>query len=93
LNIELKLYGRFIEIFDAEEKVIKIENGANIRDLLNHLCDTDERRMKIFDMEKTNLRPNVVVRKNGRFIVHLNWLGTELEEGDHVEILTLHCGG
>ena len=89
----MKLYGRFADIFEAEKKNIKVEEGSDIRDLLNHLCDTDERRMKIFDVEKKNLRPNVVVRKNGRFIVHLNWLRTRLEEGDQVEILTLHCGG
>jgi len=93
LKIQLKLFGRFVEIFGAETKEIEFGNTATIRDLLNLLCDTDERRMKVFSTNNTNLRPNVEVRKNGRFIVHLNWLDTELEEGDQVEILTLHSGG
>ena len=93
MKIQLKLLGQFIEIFQAEEKSLKFRKGSNVRDLLNHLCDTDERRIKIFDLNNRNLRPNVVVRKNGRFIVHLNWLDTKLEEGDQIEILTLHCGG
>jgi thiamine biosynthesis protein ThiS len=87
------LYGRFIKIFQAEKKSLKFKKGANVRDLLNHLCDTDERRIKIFDLNNKNLRPIAVVRKNGRFIVHLNWLDTTLEEGDQIEILTLLCGG
>ncbi|MFO7984889.1 MAG: MoaD/ThiS family protein [Desulfatiglandaceae bacterium] len=93
MKIQLKLHGRFTQIFGAKERPVQLKDGANIRDLLDHLCDTDERRMKIFDRENKNLGPNVVVRKNGRFIIHLNWLDTSLEEGNRVEILTLHCGG
>ena len=93
MKINLKLFGRFIQIFQIDEKEIRLESGATILDLLNHLCKTQERRNSIFSSTNRNLKPNVVIRINGRFIIHLNWLDTELEAGDRVEILTLHCGG
>ena len=93
MKINLKLFGRFIQIFQLNEKEISLEPGGTVLDLLNSLCKTDELRKNIFSANNRNLRPNVVIRKNGRFIIHLNWLDTELEAGDRVEILTLHCGG
>ncbi len=93
MKINLRLFGRFIQIFQMDEKEISLETGGTVLDLLNDLCNTQERRNTIFSSTKRHLRPNVVIRKNGRFIVHLNWLDTELEAGDRVEILTLHCGG
>jgi thiamine biosynthesis protein ThiS len=93
LKINLKLFGRFIQIFQIDEKQISIEPGTTVLDLLNDLCVSKERRNSIFSSTNRNLKPNVVIRINGRFIVHLNWLDTELVAGDRVEILTLHCGG
>lgn len=91
--INLKLFGRFIQIFQMDEKEIRLKPGATVLDLLNDLCKTQERRHSIFSSTDRSLRPNVSIRKNGRFIIHLNWLDTELEAGDRVDILTLHCGG
>ena len=93
MKINLKLFGRFIQMFKLDEKEIRLKTGATVMDLLNSLCKTEELRNKIFSTSSRKLKPNVVIRKNGRFIIHLNWLDTELAEGDRVEILTLHCGG
>jgi sulfur carrier protein ThiS len=93
LKINLKLFGRFIQIFQIDEKEIILKTGDTVMDLLNSLCKTEELRKNIFSANNRSLKPNVSIRKNGRFIVHLNWLDTELEAGDRVEILTLHCGG
>lgn len=93
LKINLKLFGRFTQLFDMDEEEINLKAGATVLDLLNSLCNTEELRSNIFSTSKRSLKPNVVVRKNGRFIIHLSWLDTELEEGDRVDILTLHCGG
>jgi sulfur carrier protein ThiS len=93
LKINLKLFGRFIQIFQMAEKEMDLASGATILDLIHSLCKTDEQRDCLFVTTDRNLRPNVTIRKNGRFIIHLNWLDTKLEEGDRVDILTLHCGG
>lgn len=93
MKINLKLFPRFREVFQMTEGEISLKVGANVRDLLNVICDTNDRRSKLFDSDGKTLRPNVVIRKNGRFIVHLNWLDTELEDNDGVEILTFVSGG
>jgi thiamine biosynthesis protein ThiS len=93
MKINLKLFPRFREVFQMTEGEISLKAGANVRELLNVLCNTEERSRKIFDSDNRALRPNVVIRKNGRFIVHLNWLDTALEENDVIEILTFVSGG
>jgi MoaD family protein len=93
MKVKVKFFPRFKEVFQMSEGEISLKTGANVRDLLNLLCNTDDRRSKLFDSDGTTLRPNVVIRKNGRFIVHLNWLDTELEENDGVEILSFVSGG
>lgn len=93
MKINLKLFGQFIQIFQMDEKEIVLESGGTILDLIHYLCKTDKQRDSLFVTNDRNLRPNVTIRINGRFIIHLNWLDTKLEEGDRVDILTLHCGG
>jgi MoaD family protein len=92
LKVNVKFSVRFREIFGADERQMELQNGANVGDLLDILCDSNARRIKLFGTGK-NLRPNVLVTKNGRFIVHLNWLDTALSDGDKVEILSLVSGG
>lgn len=93
LKINVSLSGRFRDIFQAKDLEIELKDGGNIRDLLNFLCDTHERRSNIFDTSKTRLKPAVTITRNGRFIIHLDWLDTKLAEGDSVMIFTLHAGG
>jgi len=93
MKVKVKFFPRFKEVFQMSEGEIRLKTGANVRDLLNLLCNTDDRRSKLFDSDGKTLRPNVVIRKNGRFIVHLNWLDTKLEENDGVEILSFVSGG
>ena len=92
MKVNVKFSARFREIFAIDERQIELQNGANVGDLLDILCDSNARRIKLFGTGK-NLRPNVLVTKNGRFIVHLNWLDTALSDGDKVEILSLVSGG
>lgn len=93
MKINCKLFGRFIEIFGWDEQEVNLEEGAAVSDLLAAICKTEERHNSIFTFSDRNLKPNLVIRVNGRFIIHLNWLDTLLEEGDRVDILILHCGG
>jgi sulfur carrier protein ThiS len=92
LKIKVKFGPRFRETFDAEEREVEIENGADVRYLLETICDSDARRIKLFG-NTNSLRPNVLVTKNGRFIIHLSWLDTGLADGDNVEVLSLMSGG
>jgi MoaD family protein len=93
LEINLKLRARFVELFGTKERRVRLQNGATVRNLLDALCDSPERTEKIFDNERKNLRPYVAVTKNGRFIIHLEWLDTKLSDGDNVEIFSMVSAG
>ena len=91
MKIKVNFFASFKEIFQATEVQIKLKIGANIRDLLNLLCDSYGFREKIFDNSK--LRPYVMITKNGRHIQHLNGLETALAEDDKVTIFPAVAGG
>jgi molybdopterin converting factor small subunit len=93
LKIHLKFGSIFQEIFGGREGEIDLLEGADIARLLDVLCSTPERRAKIFDPTGKNLRPYVTISKNGRFIIHLDWLQTRLSDGDRVEFFLLGAGG
>ena len=94
MNIDVSLKGRFKDGFEVPDPLqVELKDGGNVRDLLNLLCHTNERSTKIFYNRDRMLKPNVTVTRNGRFIIHLNWLDTSLSDGDNVSIFTLHCGG
>lgn len=92
MKINVKFGPNFRELFDTDVIQIEIEDAANVRDLLEKLCDSRERRVKLFGITDS-LLPHVMVSKNGRFIIHLEWLKTELAEGDTVMIFNLFGGG
>lgn len=94
LKIDVSLKGRFKEVFQVPDPLqMELEDGKNVRDLLNLLCHSNELGIDIFFTKDLRLKPNVTVTLNGRFIIHLKWLDTPLSDGDNVTIFTLHCGG
>ncbi|MBI4763559.1 MAG: MoaD/ThiS family protein [Deltaproteobacteria bacterium] len=92
MKINVKFGPNFKEVFNADVKQIELENGAIFRDLLEKLCDSPERRIKLFGITDS-LLPQIMVSKNGRFIVHLKWLDTDLADGDTINIFNLFGGG
>lgn len=94
MKIDVSLKGRFKDVLQVPDPLqVELKDGGNIRDLLNLLCNTSGRSTGIFYNRDMRLKPNVTVTRNGRFIIHLNWLDTLLSDGDNVTIFTLHCGG
>jgi molybdopterin converting factor small subunit len=94
LKIQVSLKGRFKELFQVPGPMqLEMAEGGNVRDLLKLLCSSVQRSTDIFYNSDERLKPNVSVTRNGRFIIHLNWLDTSLSDGDTVTIFTLHCGG
>jgi sulfur carrier protein ThiS len=94
LKINVHLKGRFKEALKLPDPyALEIQDDANVRGLLDRLCQDTGCPEDTFFNKDLRLKPNVAVTKNGRFIIHLKWLDTLLETGDTVTIFTLHCGG
>ena len=85
-------YGLLRRFFQEEKRQIDLSNASNIRALLLVLCNSRERRDRIFD-EHGNVRQNISIFINGRNILFLKGLETELNAGDSVAIFPPMAGG
>ena len=92
MKIKVSFFLTFRELFDGKEREIELDEGANIRDLLNLLCDSPRHREKILD-DFGEVRPHIKVLKNGRHIQFLGGMHTELREGDMVTMFPPIGGG
>ncbi len=92
MKVKVMFFAPFRELFDTSESEVELSGAPNIHELLDILCDSDERRKKIFD-DSGELRPYVTILKNGRYIKTMEGVKTELEEGDEVAIFPPVAGG
>lgn len=92
MKVKAMFFAPFREVFDTSEREVELKDAPNVQVLLNILCDSDERREKIFD-DSGELRPYVTILKNGRSIKTLNGVRTELNEGDEVAMFLPIAGG
>jgi sulfur-carrier protein len=88
--VRVKYFAYFRELFGARDREMSVPDAATVKDILETLCDTAERRNIVFD---GCLKPNVVVMKNGSSILSLGGLATSLSEGDAVAIFPMLGGG
>lgn len=91
-KVKVKLYGDLPEVFQEREGEIDLERAPNIQGLLDLLCNSYERRQKIFD-QSGQIRSDINIFKNGRNINFLDGIQTELKEGDTIAILPSLFGG
>jgi molybdopterin synthase sulfur carrier subunit len=90
MTVRIKFFAHFRELFGAKDKELPLAPGATVKDILDVLCDTAERRRIVFDGE---LKPHVVVMKNGSSILSLKGLATALDAGDTLAIFPMLGGG
>lgn len=92
MKIKVKFFAPFRELFGANESEIELRSAPDVRELLNLLCKSSERRDKLFD-QSGELRPYVMILKNGQPIQILDGVRTKLEEGDEIAIFPPVSGG
>jgi len=92
MKIKVMFFAPFRGLFGADESEIELKSAANVQELLSLLCNSYERREKIFD-QSGELRPYIMIFKNGQPIQMLDGIQTELEEGDEIAILPPVSGG
>ncbi len=91
MKVKVKFPSILREVFGGEEKEIKLKNKANIQDLLDNLCDTSQRRQRIFG---DSSEPKYIhILRNGKPIQSLDGIHTKLEKDDAVTIIRPLCGG
>lgn len=91
-RVEVKFHGGLQRVFQEKEKQVDLSKTPDIRSLLEILCSSQERRRELFD-DHGGIRSDLTILRNGRNIVFLSGLDTELNDGDAVAILHPLCGG
>ncbi len=91
MNVKVKFFAYFREIFDAREKGLILPDGASVRSLLEALADSPRRHEELF--AGGTLKPLVIVMKNGTSVNSLQGLDTPLAEGDTVAVFPFITGG
>jgi molybdopterin synthase sulfur carrier subunit len=92
MKIKVLLFTPFSEIFNASERVIEIHDTQNVQELLNSMCDSEERRETLFD-ESGELKPYVSILKNGKSVKSLDGVQTKLQDGDELALFPPIAGG
>lgn len=93
MKVQVRFHLRFKDLFGATERMVELEPGANVRDLLKVLCVSEDQNRSLYAEKDKRLRHDVLVTKNRRFIFHMKRLDTELEDNDEVAILYPACMG
>lgn len=89
--VKVKTFANLKEVF-REKATLKLKEGAVLRDLLSPVYLPPKALEVIID-ESGNIRPSMLILKNGRNIRFLRGLFTSLEDGDKVSIFPPVCGG
>jgi len=92
IEVTVKFSYRFKQLFGISEKSLQLKDRASVRDLLAVLCDTEEKTKGIFGRDG-DLRHDVMLSKNGLFVLYLNRLDTVLEHGDVASVFYPACMG
>ena len=91
-KVESTFYGPLTKIFQEGTKQLALRDAPNIRVLLEVLCNSRAGRERIFAQDGS-VRQDITILRNGRNIVFLNGLDTELYAGDSVAIFPPTYGG
>jgi molybdopterin synthase sulfur carrier subunit len=92
MRVKVMFFAPFRDLFGREEGEFELDGEPSVQGLLDILCDSDERRKKIFD-DSGELRPHVRILKNGLYIKTIDGIQTGLEDGDEVAIFPPVAGG
>jgi molybdopterin synthase sulfur carrier subunit len=89
--LKVKAFANLREVFGGETSV-RLKEGAVLKDLLSPVYLPPKALEAIID-ESGNIKPSILILKNGRNIRFLRGLLTRLEDGNKVSIFPPVCGG
>ena len=90
MTIKVRFLLNFVNIFGRNAMEVKVSPDSEIRDLIDILFDSEEKRGYIFS-RNNYLKGHFLV--NGVNIFGLNGLNTSLKENDEVVIMPNMSGG
>jgi molybdopterin synthase sulfur carrier subunit len=91
-RVEVAFHAGLKRLFGEAAREMTLSGGADLRSLLAQLCDSRERRERIFD-SGGGLRSDVTAFLNGRNVLFLQGLDTVLKNGDKLALFPPVFGG
>ena len=92
ISVQVDFHATIRKVFGEKSIQIALSSPSSVRFLLDRLCTSQERYENIFE-DTNRLRSDVTILKNGRNIVFLDGLDTELTTGDKIAIFPPVVGG
>lgn len=93
MEITFKAFATLREIIGAGEKTLILPKGEKIRGLLENLCSTHPGlREHLFDLTG-QIKPYLIILKNGRNIMSIKQLDTVIDENDVIAVFPPVAGG
>ena len=86
MKVRVKFFATLKDVFGAGERDVELGDGANIKNLLDTLCDSSRCRQKLFD-DSGRPKTHIQIMKNRLPIQSFDGISTRLEEGDVVSII------
>ena len=92
ISVQVDFHATIQKVFGEKSIRITSNSPLSVRNLLRQVCTSQERREQIFDASN-RLRSDVTILKNGRNVVFLEGLDTELKTGDRIAVFPPVVGG
>ncbi|UCF90104.1 MAG: MoaD family protein [Desulfobacterales bacterium] len=92
ISVQVDFHFTIQQVFGDRSIRIALGSPPTVRTLLDAVCTSGERRAQIFD-DSGRLRSDVKILRNGRNIVFLDGLETELASGDKIAVFPQVVGG
>lgn len=92
MELELRFFATFREAVGQKTLMQDVDMDATVGDVLHSLEDEYDGLTGQL-LEDGGLRPHVNVLKNGREVLHLDGLATELDSGDTISVFPPVAGG
>jgi molybdopterin synthase sulfur carrier subunit len=93
MKITFRTFADFREIIGVREQELSLREGETLGGLLNGLCNVHPRLQgKLFDASG-NIKPYILILKNGRNIDSLQHLDTIIAADDVISVFSPVAGG
>ncbi|MCK4646103.1 MAG: MoaD/ThiS family protein [Candidatus Aminicenantes bacterium] len=91
MKVKVKFFAYLRDVFHGKEKGIEFKTRTTVGELLNLISDFPEGRKELF--KGSELKPHLVIFKNGTPVHTKRGLETELQDGDTINIFPFIGGG
>ncbi|UTF53723.1 ubiquitin-like small modifier protein 1 [Natronosalvus rutilus] len=92
MELDLRFFATFREAVGQKDLSRTVEDGATVGDVLAGL-EKEYAGLEGELLQDGAIRPQLSVLKNGRDVVHMAGVDTDLEEGDRVSVFPPVAGG